>query len=41
MKNMENEETHKMPLIGDEAPKFKAKTTMGEITFPDDYKENG
>ncbi|KYC52008.1 MAG: putative peroxiredoxin [Candidatus Methanofastidiosum methylothiophilum] len=27
-----------MPLIGDDAPKFKAKTTMGEINFPDDYK---
>jgi len=35
---MDNEEISKMPLIGDEAPKFKAKTTMGEITFPDDYK---
>jgi peroxiredoxin (alkyl hydroperoxide reductase subunit C) len=27
-----------MPLIGDNAPSFKAKTTMGEINFPDDYK---
>ncbi len=27
-----------MPLIGDDAPKFKAKTTMGEISFPEDYK---
>jgi peroxiredoxin (alkyl hydroperoxide reductase subunit C) len=27
-----------MPLIGDMAPAFKAKTTMGEINFPDDYK---
>jgi len=27
-----------MPLIGDDAPKFKAKTTMGEINFPEDYK---
>nr|MDO8084921.1 peroxiredoxin [Candidatus Sigynarchaeum springense] len=27
-----------MPLIGDMAPAFKAKTTMGDITFPDDYK---
>lgn len=29
---------HSMPLIGDEAPAFKAKTTMGEINFPEDYK---
>jgi peroxiredoxin (alkyl hydroperoxide reductase subunit C) len=27
-----------MPLIGDSAPAFKAKTTMGDINFPDDYK---
>lgn len=27
-----------MPLIGDDAPKFKARTTQGEINFPDDYK---
>ena len=27
-----------MPLIGDTAPSFKAKTTMGEIKFPEDYK---
>lgn len=27
-----------MPLIGDVAPSFKAKTTMGEIRFPEDYK---
>ncbi|MBN2102245.1 MAG: peroxiredoxin [Candidatus Aenigmarchaeota archaeon] len=27
-----------MPLIGDDAPAFKAKTTMGEIDFPKDYK---
>jgi len=26
-----------MPRIGDEAPKFKAVTTQGEINFPDDY----
>ncbi len=37
---MENEikEQMTMPLIGDNAPSFKAKTTMGEINFPDDYK---
>jgi peroxiredoxin (alkyl hydroperoxide reductase subunit C) len=28
----------KMPLIGDTAPSFKAKTTMGEINFPKDYE---
>ena len=28
----------KMPLIGDAAPSFKAKTTQGEINFPADYK---
>jgi peroxiredoxin (alkyl hydroperoxide reductase subunit C) len=27
-----------MPLIGDPAPSFKAKTTMGDISFPRDYK---
>lgn len=27
-----------MPLIGDTAPSFTAKTTMGEIKFPNDYK---
>lgn len=27
-----------MPLIGDDAPSFKAKTTNGEINFPQDYK---
>jgi peroxiredoxin (alkyl hydroperoxide reductase subunit C) len=30
--------TRTMPLIGDPAPAFKAKTTQGDITFPDDYK---
>ncbi len=33
-----NEERPSMPLIGDDAPKFTAKTTMGEINFPADYK---
>jgi peroxiredoxin (alkyl hydroperoxide reductase subunit C) len=28
-----------MPLIGDDAPRFRAKTTMGEINFPEDYKD--
>ena len=31
-------EFERMPLIGDEAPSFKAITTQGEITFPRDYK---
>jgi len=34
----ENKEQVTMPLIGDMAPSFKAKTTMGEISFPEDYK---
>lgn len=34
----ENKEQMRMPLIGDSAPNFKAKTTMGEINFPEDYK---
>jgi peroxiredoxin (alkyl hydroperoxide reductase subunit C) len=34
----ESKQQMSMPLIGDDAPKFKAKTTMGEINFPDDYK---
>jgi peroxiredoxin (alkyl hydroperoxide reductase subunit C) len=28
----------RMPLIGDAAPSFVAKTTQGEIHFPEDYK---
>ncbi len=28
----------KMPLIGEEAPSFKAETTQGEVNFPKDYK---
>lgn len=27
-----------MPLIGEDAPSFKAVTTQGEINFPEDYK---
>ena len=34
----EGKEQISMPLIGDDAPKFKARTTIGEINFPEDYK---
>ncbi|MBN2352422.1 MAG: peroxiredoxin [Spirochaetales bacterium] len=34
----EQAKTYAMPLIGDPAPAFKAKTTQGEINFPDDFK---
>lgn len=30
---------YRMPLIGDTAPAFTAKTTQGEINFPTDYKD--
>ena len=30
----------RMPLIGEDAPAFKAITTQGEINFPEDYKGN-
>ncbi len=32
------EETYRMPLIGDPAPAFTAKTTNGTIRFPRDYE---
>ena len=32
------EEVTKLPLIGDPAPSFRAKTTMGPLNFPEDYK---
>ncbi|MFP4077855.1 MAG: peroxiredoxin [Candidatus Izemoplasmataceae bacterium] len=39
MENSTNEkEPLKMPLIGDDAPRFEAVTTQGKIKFPDDYK---
>jgi len=35
---MEEMNGNKMPLIGDPAPSFKARTTQGDIAFPDIYK---
>ncbi len=35
--NTPMQEAPRMPLIGDLAPSFKAKTTMGDINFPEDY----
>lgn len=35
---MEEMQYGRMPLIGDDAPSFVAKTTQGEIHFPEDYK---
>ncbi len=35
---MEDANVNRMPLIGDDAPSFKAVTTQGEINFPSDYK---
>jgi peroxiredoxin (alkyl hydroperoxide reductase subunit C) len=34
---MEQNETVRMPRIGDKAPSFKAVTTQGEINFPEQY----
>ncbi len=36
--NKENQDYVIMPLIGDVAPSFRAKTTMGPVNFPEDYK---
>ena len=33
----QNPATDRIPLIGEEAPSFVAKSTMGEIKFPQDY----
>ena len=33
-----SQETWRIPLIGEKAPSFKAKTTQGVINFPKDYK---
>lgn len=32
------EETTRLPLIGETAPAFKAETTQGPVNFPEDYK---
>jgi len=39
MQHSENfQEEARMPLIGEKAPSFKAATTQGEITFPDQFQ---
>ncbi len=35
---MEENTCINLPLIGDKAPSFKAKTTQGEINFPQDFE---
>jgi peroxiredoxin (alkyl hydroperoxide reductase subunit C) len=35
---LNEKEIYRMPLIGDKAPSFVAKTTQGVVNFPDDYK---
>lgn len=35
---MDEMNVNRMPLIGDDAPAFTAKTTQGDINFPGDYK---
>jgi peroxiredoxin (alkyl hydroperoxide reductase subunit C) len=32
------EQGARLPLIGEKAPSFKAETTQGPLSFPDDYK---
>ncbi len=38
MQEIEIQAEARMPLIGDDAPAFEAKTTKGPISFPKDYK---
>jgi len=33
-----HEPAARLPLIGDDAPAFSADTSMGRVTFPDDYR---
>ncbi len=35
---MSEQQEPRLPLIGDKAPSFKAVTTQGEISFPEDYE---
>jgi len=35
---LEETTANRMPLIGEKAPAFNAKTTQGNIKFPEDYK---
>lgn len=35
---MEEIVANRLPLIGDDAPAFKARTTQGDISFPEDYR---
>jgi peroxiredoxin (alkyl hydroperoxide reductase subunit C) len=35
---MHMENTARLPLIGEKAPSFKAETTQGPISFPEDFK---
>ncbi len=39
-KEMIEEDENTMPLIGEKAPSFTAKTTQGEINFPEDFEGN-
>ena len=40
MDQEQEKEVVTMPLIGDKAPSFRAVTTQGEISFPEDYNGN-
>lgn len=35
---IEEQKVYSMPKIGENAPSFKAKTTQGDINFPEDFK---
>lgn len=37
MNNIQEQEFTTLPLIGDDAPKFTARTTKGVVNFPEDY----